>query len=130
MNREIVIDPTTSDVGAAINAADAALGAGPGKIIVPAALEYQIATPITLSSDRVLALGAAVYTPTFDPASTQKAVIELVTGGVAGPSFVPACRVAIIGDGPGTVIREVENSQRDGTMRAWELIRCPSGGEG
>lgn len=61
----IYIDSNVVDIGAAINAADAALGAGMGTIEV-APGNYAVHTQIILSSNRVLKLGLGSYSPDFD----------------------------------------------------------------
>ncbi len=62
---EITIDTNVSDLGAAINAADATIGANSGTIIVPNG-NYAISSQVVLGAGHVLKLGAGAYTPSID----------------------------------------------------------------
>ena len=92
-NSTIIIDPNANtDLGITINNADTQLGSNPGTIIVPDG-NYAISTPITLSSNRTLLLGAGTYSVHLNNAAT-------ITSGTNS-------NISIIGKGWSTITKSL-----------------------
>lgn len=100
------------DVGAAINTADARLGATPGVIVVPDGGPYEWTTSVALSSDRVLMIGLGTY--------------NLHNRGNGAIYLDKTNRTYIVGRGWGTVFNESDQIGTDGTGLACEVIRFNS----
>src|SRR6185312_17227637 len=110
--RTFYVDTAAEDLGAAINALDAAAGAWPATIVVPDSPtgEYNFATHVALSNHRVLRLGSATYANNIPAGS---ALFEMNRG-----QFV-----SIIGQGPSTVIKEHTDPTGDGSLYNYMFAR-------